>query len=92
MTNQALATAINSKFTSYVANTQLNYPFIIIVIGISIHYPENTMELDNTLGIQLLQESSKLSQLTAQLSTLKSYQTTYQTMLESYTSKKVQSL
>lgn len=50
------------------------------------------MELDNTLGIQLLQESSKLSQLTAQLSTLKSYQTTYQTMLESYTSKKVQSL
>lgn len=39
MTNQALATAINSKFTSYVANTQLNYPFIITVIGISIHYP-----------------------------------------------------
>ena len=70
ITNQALASTINNQFTSYQTNTQLNYPFTISIIGINVRYPKNTMELNDTLGIKLLKETSRLDQLTNQLATL----------------------
>jgi hypothetical protein len=44
MTNKALATAINTQFTNYLASTQYSYPFLVTAIGINIHYPEQAMQ------------------------------------------------
>ena len=54
ITNKVLASTINTQFTTYLTNTQLNYPFIVTPIGINIHYPQKTMEVSDTLGIKLL--------------------------------------
>jgi hypothetical protein len=88
LTNKALATTINTQFTTY-TSTQSNFPFSISIIGISIQYPENTMELNDTLGIKLLKETSQLQQLNTQLSTLNSYIATYQDTFNNYTSQRV---
>ena len=40
LSNKALANTINTEFTTYSTNSQLNFPFDVTVIGINIHYPE----------------------------------------------------
>ena len=76
ITNQALASSINVQFASYFAS-QTKYPFLVSMIGLNVRYPRNTMEVNDTLGIKLLKESSKLSQLNSQLDTLKAYLAAY---------------
>ena len=52
ITNKDLALAINTQFTTYL--TQHNFPYLVTAIGINIHYPQKTMNRNDTLGIKLL--------------------------------------
>lgn len=76
ITNQALASNINSQFSAYYS-TQSNYPFIVSIIGMNVRYPQDTIEANDTLGIKLLKETSRLSQLDSQLSLLQDYIDSY---------------
>ena len=82
ITNQALAVNINSQFTSYL--TKQNYPFVVNIIGINVKYPTTTVQPNDTLGLQLLKQTSKLSQLDTQLTLLQSYITSYSQHIQNY--------
>ena len=87
LTNKALTYILNQQFTALTTNTTLNYPYDLEATGINIHYPHE-QQLNNTLGVKLLSETSKLQQLKTQLTTLKGYINTYQDHLTNYSSLK----
>ena len=89
LTNKALATSINSQFTSYLASTQYSYPFLVTAVGINIHYPSKTMTSNETLGVKLLKETSKLQQLNTELALLNSNLAIYQPYINNYTTARV---
>lgn len=83
ITNQALANNINSQFVTF-QSTQNSYPFIVSIIGMNVRYPQNTFEGNDTLGVKLLKETSKLSQLDSQLALLQSYIGSYSSQIQNY--------
>jgi len=83
ISNQALARNINSQFATF-QTTKNNYPFIISIIGMNVRYPNNTIQANDTLGIKLLKETSKLSQLDSQLALLQNYIGKYSQQIQNY--------
>ena len=83
ISNQALARNINTQFAAF-QTTQNNYPFIVSIIGMNVRYPQNTMQVNDTLGIKLLKETSKLSQLDSQLTLLQNYIGNYSQLIQNY--------
>lgn len=83
ITNQALAQNINAQFATFQAK-QINYPFIVSIIGMNVRYPKNTIQANDTLGIKLLKETSKLSQLDSQRALVQNYIRNYSQQIQNY--------
>ena len=84
LSNKALSAAINQQFNVYETTTALNFPFTVRTIAINLHYPTQTLQANDTLGVKLLEQQSLLSQLNTQLIDLQATIQIYEPSAKAY--------
>lgn len=64
---------LNTELSKLYKPENVNFPFMISVLSLTINYPPNSFPVNNTLGIQLLRTKSLLSQLSDQYDSINAY-------------------
>lgn len=73
ISNMDMKMELNTEFSKLYKPENVNFPFMISVLSLTINYPPNSFPVNNTLGIQLLRTKSLLSQLSDQYDSINAY-------------------